>query len=120
MGKNIFQSKLFTIAGLLVLVLLSLAVVEREPLTGVLNQEIKYIDNQAENLKQQQAELENKKAYLQSTAYLEQQARLKLNYKKPGEKVVYVYHTADDTAQALPLAKPRSNLRQWWDYLMGK
>ena len=71
------------------------------------------------------SELERLKDYLQSDAYLERQARLKLNYKKPNEKVVYVY-TRENGNKTEPKnadvdgaieSKLNQNLKLWWGYL---
>lgn len=62
--------------------------------------EVVAVNKETDNLKRKidetnktVAELENSKEYLQNPAYLERQARLRLNYKKPDEKVVFVYRS---------------------------
>lgn len=60
--------------------------------------------------------------YFKSPAFLERQARLKLNYKEPGEEVVFIYNS---TASSQPEApgkriKAMANYRKWWQYLLGK
>ena len=77
-------------------------------------------------------ELEDRRAkaeYLSSDAYKERQARIKLNFKKPGEKVVYVYRTdAENSAQSKEGVvagtvfddQNKSSWQRWWEYAIGR
>ena len=76
-------------------------------------------------------ELEKLGDYLKSDAYMERQARLKLNYKKPDEKVVYIYQKTaetqneEETQNDLGLNKILENkvimnLKNWLRYLVSK
>jgi cell division protein FtsB len=59
--------------------------------------------------------------YFKSELFLERQARLKLNYKLPGEQVVFVYdavassqpHTFSDELAVM------ENYKKWWYFLVG-
>ena len=68
--------------------------------------------------------LASSSAYFASDAYLERQARLKLNYKLSDEQVAFVYK---DTS--VKIASPSKefksklvempNWKKWWYYLLG-
>jgi cell division protein FtsB len=68
--------------------------------------------------------LASSSAYFSSDAYLERQARLKLNYKLPGEEVAFVYK--DSSVKSTPAAQEFKvklsdfpNWKKWWYYLLG-
>ena len=110
---------MITFTGIVVLVFLGVSTVRREQKLSVARREYQYLDEKVVELQSTQTELEKQANYFQSNAYIEQQARLKLNYKKPDEHVVYVYRSASTpTPHDQALAKPVSNLQQWWEYVM--
>lgn len=89
------------------------------------------IDSQVGELKSRVAELENNNkflasssAYFASDAYLERQARIKLNYKFSDEQVAFVYK---DTSVKIASASQEfetklaemPNWKKWWYYLLG-
>ncbi len=62
-----------------------------EPPLTASYREIKNLDQKISEAKDSLSKANQLSAYFSSYAYLERQARLKLNYKKPDENVVYVY-----------------------------
>ena len=61
--------------------------------------------------------------YLKSEAFLEKQARLKLNYKAPDEQVAFVYRAGSgETPVPQPAGDPKTEpfWEKWWEYLAGK
>lgn len=122
MFKNFLQSRWFALAGFALLVVLVTTMVRHAPLLTALNQEELRLDSKMAELKAQQDQLKEQGPYFQSAAYAEEQARIKLNYKKPGEHIVYVYHTngsLDPASHSTGLAKPLKNWQEWWRYLLG-
>lgn len=118
MLRTVFQSKWVTAIGIFALVLLGTIVVRRlDPLRDA-QLEVRQVQEKISEAQQLRETIKKKQEYAYSTSYLERQARLKLNYKKPGEEVVYVYRQ-DSQESPQPIAKPRSNLREWLDYLWG-
>ena len=83
------------------------------------------MDKKIAEAEQSASELERLKDYLQSSAYLEKQARLKLNYKKPDENVVYIYtrensnktETKNAGENGAVESKLSQNLKLWWRYI---
>lgn len=123
MIQKIIRSKWFTLFGIIVVGAAVVVLLRREPALQAVNQEQQRIDEKMSDLERQQSDLEARKEYFQSTTYLELQARLKLNYKKPDENVVYVYHKTDGLAPAVepsPSLMPLSFWKRMWYYLTGK
>ena len=76
-----------------------------------------------EQVRDFELELEKLGDYMKSNAYLERQARLKLNYKKPDEKVVFVYQNSNAKVQNKNVetekildSKLLVNLKEWWKF----
>ena len=97
------------------------------------------VDNEIESLRQQIAEAEQQNSefkkmleYLESDSFAQEQARLNLGLKKPGENVAVVENTIENVlpttataeltddnlinSQALRLLQ---NLQKWLDYFFG-
>ncbi len=63
-------------------------------------------------------------AYFQTPAFLEKEARLKLNYKAQGEEVVFIYKDkntkkASDSISFEELLAKMPNYKKWFLYLLG-
>src|SRR3989344_8422760 len=91
MFKDILQSKWFTAVILVMVGFFCISIIKLSPPLIKVGKELKNINQKIDETKEGSLELERLGNYLQSDAYLERQARLQLNYKKPDEKVVYVY-----------------------------
>lgn len=83
-----------------------------------------------ERVREAEEDLEAKRAqaeYFASDDYKERQARIKLNYKKPGEKVVYVYRdVASSSSDILGITNEAteqgesSSWKLWFDFALGR
>jgi cell division protein FtsB len=80
-----------------------------------------------DSLRQHNSELRNLLAYYRTDAYKEKEARARLNYQKPGERLVVVpIPPGEDVSSAIAPgpetqpATPPSNPRQWWNHFFGK
>lgn len=86
--------------------------------------QVQDLESRVEDLKRNNEFLASSSDYFGSDAYLERQARLKLNYKLPDEQVAFVYQdkNSQTTPAAVPFAeqlKKMSNWKKWWYYLLG-
>lgn len=97
--KNLLQSRLITLGLVLIIGFFLLSIIKLQPALVSARKEIKNIDQKISEIERQRREAEKLGEYLNSPAYLERQARVKLNYKKPDEKVVYVYTQGTTEAQ---------------------
>jgi len=82
------------------------------------------IESKVKDTEDEQAFLASASAYFSSDAYLERQARLKLNYKLPDEEVAFVYRDTSEKAVSIEEAlKDRiarlPNWQKWWYWLRG-
>lgn len=127
MFKDILQSKWFTVVILLVIGFFLVSVIKLEFPLKVVRKELKNLNQKIDEVEKSSLELEKLSDYLKSNAYLERQARLKLNYKKPDEKVIFVYLNPNvkiqngnvETEKILD-SKLLANLKEWWNYLLGE
>lgn len=82
------------------------------------------VANEIKDIQQEIADFESKNKdlsamfdYLESNESLEEQARLNLGLKKPGEKVVVVQSEAiNDGGATTTTSTTRSNWSKWWRY----
>lgn len=102
-----------------------LLIIKLKPSLEAVSQEVNNLDQKIAEAERGMSELQKLGDYFKSTAYLEREARLKLNYKKPGESVAFVYknqHAQDpakpDDATELPTTLP--NWQKWLNYLLNK
>lgn len=90
----------------------------------IINQQIYTLQKQTEILEQENLQLKNLVTYYQSDSYKEREARLLLNYKAPGEKVVAfplnVQATDDFKFQEIKNVDTRSNPQKWFDFIFKK
>ena len=103
---------------------LAVSVIKLEPVLVDARKEVRNLDQKIADLKRADSEQKKLGDYFKSPAYLEWQARLRLNYKKSDEKVVYVYERERDSQQgAAPVRQGISdsplieNLKKWLGYL---
>ena len=73
------------------------------------------------NYKNQQENLAKLIEYYQDSSNLENEARVRLNLKKEGEKVVIILPTATSTSegQVSDNYQNMPNYKQWWYYFFG-
>lgn len=117
-------------AAFILIGFLAISFVKIEPALITMYKESANLDKKISEVKQSASELERLGDYIKSDAYLERQARLKLNYKKPDEHVVYVYQktpgsgteTVSKTTQLSKVFENKliANIKSWFGYLLGK
>ena len=125
MLRGILQSRWFTLAAVAVIGLVGMSLFKIVPSAEVAFQEKENLDQKISGLKQSSQEIEKLGDYLKSDAYLERQARIKLNYKKPDESVVFVYkkpaeQTASQSLQTKPGQDIITKVKNWIDNLFSK
>lgn len=123
--KNILQSRWFTILAVIVIGFFSLLIIKLKPSLEAVSQEVNNQNQKIAEAEQGLSELQKLGEYFKSTAYLEREARLKLNYKKSGESVVFVYKNQHTQNPAKPDDATRSsiilpNWQKWLNYLLNK
>ena len=91
---------------------------------GVAGQ-VKDLESKIAEVQSNNQYLASSSAYFSSDAYLERQARLKLNYKLPDEQVAFVYPDNNRVKVASGEQALKANLatlpnwKKWWRWMMG-
>jgi len=90
---------------------------------NIVNKEVGDLESKVGSLEKENGILERFIEYVKYPSFLEKEARLKLNYKAPGEEVVFVYPDGNSRSSSSidfnnQLAQ-MPNLFKWWYYLLG-
>ena len=122
---SITHRKTLTVLLVLALVWLSRSLLRVYQQRAEVADQLRGLESKISGIEHDNEFLASASAYFSSNAYLERQARLKLNYKLPDEEVAFVYKdpsVAKETppAQALKdqIAK-MPNWKKWLYYLLG-
>jgi len=133
--RSIFTKQFFlTIILLGMLVLLSFPLTRNWRQRRAIDKEIKGLETQVNDLEHKNSNLKTVIDYMQSDQFVEEEARTKLNYKKPGESVAVVENRPGEIvvpsasgifdlppeppAQATPTSVAHAN--KWLDYFFKK
>lgn len=115
--RLVVNQRFLAIIGLVFLLIILFPLAQTYSQRLLVEKQISDVQNQINDYETQNQQLQSLLTYLQSDQSLEQQARLNLNLKKPGEEVVVV-----ENGQPNPEAGPASsagsvsNLAKWWAY----
>ena len=125
MLKEILQSRWFTLAAVTVMGLVAISLFKIVPLAEVALHEKQNLEQKIIELKQENQQAQGFADYLKSDAYLERQARIKLNYKKPDESVIFVYkkpaeQTASQSLQTLKGEDIIAKVKNWFSNMFNK
>ncbi|OGH91643.1 MAG: hypothetical protein A2507_04110 [Candidatus Magasanikbacteria bacterium RIFOXYD12_FULL_33_17] len=91
-----------------------------------IKQEIKSLQDEVSSLQKKKIQSLDLLKYVSSTAYTEDQARIELNMKKPGENVVFVNNSENSDKQAVDVYQEVdsgqfvSNPLKWLYYFIHK
>lgn len=121
--RLIFNAKVFTLMLLALLVAISIPISKNISKKYVIDQEIIDMESEIMELEASNKNLKKIIDYLESDQFVEEQARLSLGLKKPGEEVVVVDsigHVAGASDQVDSLGGDEedddTNLSLWWKY----
>ncbi len=122
MIKNFFHSKLFILFGLCLFTLLGLGVGRNYLRKQQINKEIAALQGEISELEQGNQELSSLIGYLQTSNFIEQQAKTKLGLVREGESVVVVTppdkmgDTGGSGEEGPRAAGDLPNYERWWYY----
>lgn len=124
--KSFIFSKLFTITALVLLLLIGLAVAKDYLQKQKVNSEVSAMQQEIAQLEKGNKELSSVIDYLQTSNFLEAQARTKFGLAKEGEQVVVIAGgpsgASDPVSSGAAVSNAQvgslsiSNSRQWWNY----
>ncbi|MBL7155215.1 MAG: septum formation initiator family protein [Candidatus Portnoybacteria bacterium] len=121
--KKLLSSKVFLFFIVLALIGLVISLGQESYRKYQLTKEINSLKSEIERLEGKNQQMADLMEYFQEGSYLEKEARLKLNLKKPGEKVVVISQPAAAEVDKRIVAEAESevsnettNFWKWWEY----
>lgn len=121
-AKRALSSKLFLFLGIIILGFLIFSFGKKFLESREIDKEIREAGEEIARLETKNNELKDFLDFLNTDAFLEQEARLKFNLQKPGESVVIIPDVGerikDDKNKVEMIADDRmlSNPKKWWNY----
>ena len=118
------NSKIFTsLAGILIL-WLTFSSINLTSQRSVIGKGIKSVETKIREVQDDTDHLNKFLAYFKTPAFLEREARLKLNYKSQGEEVVFIYKDKNvkketDFVSLEEILSKIPNYKKWLLYLLG-
>jgi len=119
--KLISNQRFLAIVGLVFLIIIIFPLAKTYSQRRLIEKEIEGIKAEISQFENQNQELKEIISYLESEQSLEEQARLSLNMKKPGEQVIVIEEKdmiAKGEKNKLSF-DTRSNFRKWWNYFFN-
>jgi len=113
--RKIFNSNIFIVALLLLLIFSFVKVTKGIVLRYKISQEIKQLEEQLTDLKDKTDKMNQLVTYLGTDEYIEKEARVKLNLRKPGETQVNLAKDQDDASAPIEV-DDLSNVEKWFNY----
>jgi len=122
--KKILSSRVFLFVVTLALIAVAVNLGRESYRKYQLTQEIDRLKIEIERLEGKNDQLANLMEYLKEEPYLEKEARLKLNLKKPGEKVIILsdqeQKEQEEVVNDIPeVTKEDGNHWKWWEYFFS-
>ena len=103
--KNLFKRIIFhkatiSLVGFLVIIFISIPLAKNVSKNYNINKEVVKLEEEIDRLKDKNSELGNMIDYLKSDQFIDEQAKLNLNYKKAGEELVVINSKEEQAAKA--------------------
>ena len=120
--KTIFYSKIFIVIGVIILIPISISLVKEIIRKAEINNEIKILETEIAEIERQNAEMDDLLKTLNSSAFLEKEAKEKFGMQNAGEKVVMIPSSPNEfgaTTQAEEEAEEyMPNPTKWKNYFI--
>jgi len=118
------NSKVFTVFAGVVVLGLTLSSIKLDSQRDVVGRQVKNMEAKIAEVQKDTDYLNKFLVYFTTPAFLEKEARLKLNYKAQGEEVVFVYKDKNtkeviDSVSFEELLGKMPNYKKWLLYLLG-
>lgn len=119
--RLVSSQRFLAIIGLVFLVAIIFPLARTYSQRRLVEKEISDVKSQINEFENQNQQLKDLITYLQSEQSLEEQARLNLNLKKPGEAVVVIEGESNRVApiSSATSSTESSNLAKWWKYFFN-
>lgn len=121
--KAVFYSRAFIILGIIALIPISISLVKEVIRKAEINNEIRVLEAQIAEIERQNAEMDDLLKTLNSSAFLEKEAKEKFGLQEPGEQVVMMpggtrEFGATTGAEKEGAEEARPNPEKWKDYFL--
>ena len=119
--RGFLRSSVFTVGSLILFALVSWALAKQIVKKYTVNQDVIRLQQKAQKLEQENKEIEQLLTYLNSTAFVEKEARLKKGLAAPDEHVVVIQNLTEEGAKKkenVTQKDTRSNPKKWFDYFL--
>ncbi|MFA5024386.1 MAG: septum formation initiator family protein [Patescibacteria group bacterium] len=119
--RLVISQRFLAIIGLVFLLIIIIPLAKTYSQRRLVEKEIEDIKKEISDFENKNQELKDMIVYLESDQSLEEQARLNLNLKKPGEQVIVVEdsQTADKESNLAADSASGNNLSKWWQYFLN-
>ena len=114
---SLLQSKIFLVLLFIVAVMSLMQLSNEIARRTKISRQISELRAQTDKMRAEQGVLSSLIDYLSSDAYIEEAARTKLNYARPGESLFII--TGNESAKRTgdeAASSANSNIRLWWKY----
>ena len=116
--------KLFTALIGVIALWLTLSAINLNSQRDMVDREMKNVESKIKEVQDDTGYLNKFLAYFKTPAFLEKEARLKLNYKAQGEEVVFIYKNKNpqkesDSIVFEDLLSEMPNYKKWFLYILG-
>ncbi|OGN01213.1 MAG: hypothetical protein A3I26_03615 [Candidatus Yanofskybacteria bacterium RIFCSPLOWO2_02_FULL_43_10] len=121
---KLLNSKIFTALIVIIALWLALSSVKLASQRAAVDKDVSGVETKIREVQDDTDYLNKFLAYFQTPAFLEKEARLKLNYKAQGEEVVFIYKDKNfkkepDSTNLEELLAGMPNYKKWGLYLLG-
>lgn len=121
---TILASKITTTVVVVLIILVGFGLYTNHTRQQPVQEEITQLEQEIEALRGTQVELAELAQVLESASYIEKEARVRLGYKKPGEKVVSIPESARPRPRVLGASEALDNRPAnpilWFQHFFGK
>ncbi len=122
--QKLMGSKIFFIFLIPIFLALLIGIFQQFYFRYQIKKNLDELNTEIANYKKQKEDLDNLIDYYKNESNLENEARVRLNLKKEGEKVVIILPGATSTESSKTFSQKDienlPNYKQWWYYFFGK
>jgi len=117
-NKRSILPRIFLVLTLVCLVYVAIALGRETYRKYQIEKEVSSLEEQISLLGQDNLKLSELLDYFQKESFKEKEARAKLNFKKPDEKVIILTPSEEEpmTEEELQKEEEISNIQKWWSY----
>ena len=105
---------------------MSLSLIRLHPQKIAVEKHLDSLEDKIKEIERSNSSLAKLMAYFKSPAYLEREAKLKLNVRRPDENVVFIFQdekeviVKEEKNKSLPDLEGLTNFKKWIRYLFGR